>query len=151
MPRVILGTRAKCSSALVSHCSLVGLGGFQRFEECNASVFMAHWMFSCEMWAPIPGLSGVASQKTTTWVGQASSQIRSSLFFFSRTSDKKTAELGVKIVCGRVEVGEEEVCVGSVGLKLAKAVRLWGSMGCSLVPRGEQIFSLVPRGSWRGS
>ena len=72
-------------------------------------------------------------------------------FFYSRTSDKKTTELGVKIVCGRVEVGEEEVCVGSVGLKLAKAARLWGSMGCSLVPRGEQIFSLVPRGSWRGS
>lgn len=44
--------------------------------------------------------------------------------FFPRTSDKKAGELGVKIVCGRVEVEEEEVCVGSVGLKLAKAARL---------------------------
>jgi hypothetical protein len=37
--------------------------------------------------------------------------------------------------------------IGYVGLKLVMAAGLSGSMGWSLVPRGEQIFLQVPKGS----
>ena len=81
---------------------------------------------SCEMSAPIPGLSGVVPRRpqhesAPLVKSHRKQEVRC---IFPRTSDKKTGELGMKIACGRVEVEEEEVCVGSVGLKLVKAARL---------------------------